>query len=294
MKHRRISKPFGHAEIRRKPAVIVSAVVLAGAAAAGVLLDHANHRDGRGDSASVASSDLRLAGGDQTAGGDLGAATTGSGGKSSTTGAAAAPKKAPTAKKQGSAKQAPKQVQGSATAPASPPPTQAPAEKVLDYQYQAQVNYYYCGPAATRIALTARGQSPSQDTVAVSLHTTTSGTDSANDTTRALNSMVGTNFYQTHEIPGDSATPAQMDQLQADVVHAVSNGYAVVSNVVGSVTDTSGGWHSYGGGHFLTIVGYQDQGRTVKIADPANPNNNSYWVTTINMANWMAHRGYSA
>lgn len=188
-----------------------------------------------------------------------------------------------------------------ASAPAVAPktPTQAttpaaPVSKVLDYQFQAQPNYYYCGPAATRIALTASGHTLSQDDIATKLHTTTSGTDSAIDTTRALNEVLGGNAYQTRAIPGPSATPAQMDQLQADVVRAVSGGRAIVANIDHTITDTGGSSHDYDGGHFLTVVGYQDAGRTVKIADPANPNSgNTYWVTTINMANWIATHGYS-
>jgi hypothetical protein len=149
-------------------------------------------------------------------------------------------------------------------------------------------------PAGTRIALTASGHTLSQDEVARLLGTSTGGTDSALDTTRALNNVVGGNVYQTREIRGPSATPAQMDQLQADVVRAISSGRAIVANIARSVTDTAGGWHAYDGGHYLTIVGYNDDGRTVKIADPANPNGaGTYWVTTINMANWIATHGYS-
>jgi hypothetical protein len=85
-----------------------------------------------------------------------------------------------------------------------------------------------------------------------------------------------------------------VDQLRADVVRAISSGRALVTNIVGSVTDTAGGSHGYGGGHYVSIVGYKDDGRTVKIADPANQNGDrTYWVTTINMARWMATRGYS-
>ncbi|MGC9665806.1 C39 family peptidase [Planosporangium sp. 12N6] len=192
--------------------------------------------------------------------------------------------------------QAQAQAQAPAAPSAAPTATPAPAPPVakeLDYQYQSQPNYYYCGPASTRIVLTVRGKTPSQDEVARLLGTDTGGTDSAVDTTRVLNSVLGTDFYQTRSIPGPAATPAQMDQLQADVVHAVSNGYGVVANVVGSATDTNGNWHSYGGGHYVAIVGYNDEGRAVKIADPANPSASSYWVTTINMAKWMVNRGYS-
>ncbi|MGA3564348.1 C39 family peptidase [Melissospora conviva] len=180
-------------------------------------------------------------------------------------------------------------------APAEPEPAPAPpAAMTVDYQYQVQNNYYYCGPAATRIALTARGANPSQDAVASKLGTTVFGTNSAHETTRVLNEMAGTDFYQTRSIPGPRATPAQMDQLQADVVHAVTNGYAVVANIAGTLTDVDGGWHSYDGGHYVTIVGYADEGRRVQIADPANAGVSSYWMTTIDMANWIATRGYSA
>ncbi|MFK3982453.1 C39 family peptidase [Micromonospora sp. NPDC050397] len=169
-----------------------------------------------------------------------------------------------------------------------------PAAKTLDYDYEAQINGWYCGPAATRIALTARDKTPSQDAVASALGTTMNGTNSADDTTRGLNSLAKTNFYSSTFIPG-TPSPAQMDRLQADVVHAISSGYAVVANIVGSATDVDGGWHAYDGGHYLTVVGYRDNGRTVQIADPAFVNGvSSYWMSTIDLANWMASRGYSA
>jgi hypothetical protein len=180
------------------------------------------------------------------------------------------------------------------TTPDKPKPAAPPESKVLDVEYQAQINGWYCGPAATRIALTARGRAPSQDEVASVLGTTVNGTNSAEDTTRGLNSLAKTDFYRTTSFPG-APSPAQMDQLQADVVHANSNGYAVVANIVGSATDTDGGWHSYDGGHYLTVVGYRDNGRTVQISDPAFVNGvSSYWMTTIDLANWIATRGYSA
>ena len=188
----------------------------------------------------------------------------------------------------------------SSAAPAAPTSTPSkppapPETKVLDYQFQTQINGWFCGPAATRIALTVRGEQPSQDEVAGDLGTTTNGTNSANDTTRVLNDVIGTDFYRTTELSGGAASPAQMDQLQADVVHAVTNGYAVVANIAGSATDVDGGWHSYPGGHYLTVVGYRDNGRTVKIADPAIPGDDSnYWMTTIDLANWVATRGYSS
>ncbi|MDG4798756.1 C39 family peptidase [Micromonospora sp. WMMD1082] len=169
-----------------------------------------------------------------------------------------------------------------------------PASKLLDYQYQAQTNGYYCGPAAVRNALSAAGIERSQDALASQLGTTYAGTNSAADTTRVLNATVKGSPYQTTMIRGGAATPAQMDQLQADVVAAITDGRGVVVNIAGSATDTNGGWHSFPGGHYVAVVGYEDDGRLVRIADSANASYPSYWMTTIDLANWAATRGYSA
>ncbi|WP_238015427.1 C39 family peptidase [Dactylosporangium sp. AC04546] len=170
----------------------------------------------------------------------------------------------------------------------------APLEKVLEAQFQQQPNFYWCGPAAARNALAASGFAVTQADMAPKLRTTTSGTDSAFDVTRGLNEVVGGNVYQTREIPGQSATPAEAGQLQSDVVRAVSTGRAVVANIVSTARDTNGVSHSFDGGHYVAIVGYTENGQIVKVADSANPNGDgTYWMTTSNMANWIARRGYS-
>ncbi|MGC4875814.1 C39 family peptidase [Micromonospora sp. DT43] len=174
-----------------------------------------------------------------------------------------------------------------------PQPPKPPATKVLDYDYEAQNTYYNCGPAATRNALSATGIDRTQEELGAELGTTEMGTNSAEDTTRALNAEVKGSPYQTRMFAG-APSPAQMDRLQADVVKAITDGRGVVANVVGDATDTDGGWHSYGGGHYIAVVGYKDNGRTVRIADSANPADPSYWITTIDLANWIATRGYSA
>lgn len=177
------------------------------------------------------------------------------------------------------------------TEPAAPEPA---ASTMLEYDYQAQINFYYCGPAAVRNALSATGVERTQDQLAGPLGTDQFGTDSAEDTTRVLNAEVEGEPYQTRMISGGSATSAQMDQLQADVVRAITDGRGVVVNVAGSATDTAGGWHSFPGGHYIAVVGYDDDGRLVQIADSANAAAGSYWMTTIALADWAATRGYSA
>lgn len=174
-----------------------------------------------------------------------------------------------------------------------PTPPKPPATKVLDYDYEAQNTYYNCGPAATRNALSAAGIDRTQEELGAELGTTEMGTNSAEDTTRVLNAEVKGSPYRTRMFPG-APSPAQMDRLQADVVKAVTDGRGVVANVVGDAVDTDGGWHSYGGGHYIAVVGYKDNGRTVRIADSANPADPSYWITTIDLANWITSRGYSA
>ncbi|MFB9236907.1 C39 family peptidase [Plantactinospora siamensis] len=182
----------------------------------------------------------------------------------------------------------------STAAPKPKPKPKPPAARSLKYDYEAQITGWYCGPAATRIALTVAGLHPSQDAVAAALNTTENGTDSAEDTTRVLNRLIKTDFYSTREFAG-TPTSAQVGRLRTDVVQAITSGHAVVANIVGSQVDTEGGWHYYDGGHYLTVVGYKDNGRTIKIADPAYVNGQSeYWMDTTDFANWMASRGYSA
>ncbi|MGC4767524.1 C39 family peptidase [Micromonospora sp. DT44] len=174
-----------------------------------------------------------------------------------------------------------------------PTPPKPPATKVLDYAYEAQNTYYNCGPAATRNALSASGIDRTQEELGAELGTTEMGTNSAEDTTRVLNAEVKGSPYRTRMFAG-TPSPAQMDRLQADVVKAITDGRGVVANVAGDAIDTEGGYHSYGGGHYIAVVGYKDNGRTVRIADSANAADPAYWITTIDLANWIATRGYSA
>ncbi|MER7459914.1 C39 family peptidase [Micromonospora sp. NPDC126480] len=166
------------------------------------------------------------------------------------------------------------------------------AERMVGVEYQAQPNFYYCGPAATRIALSAQGKALSQDEVAERLGTTEAGTDSALDTTRVLNELTG-GKYRTTEIPGPVAKPEEVDRLREDVVRALDEGRPVVANIKGTAVDTDGAPHSYEGGHYLTLVGYRDGGDLLRIADPAAPQA-EYWMTLEKLANWIAERGYSS
>jgi hypothetical protein len=316
VKHRRKRQRFSHARTSRSLRVPgISAAVLAVTATTGFLFTQldagAAHR-----SPNVVLADAALGAGGGTGGGLAGEISSSHNNPSAsraTPSAKQAPSTAPSTQAAAptvSATPVPSAPAGAVppdapTLPAAPPTAAAaavpqpapapPSEKVLDIQFQAQINGYYCGPAAARIALTAHGQTPSQDTVARALGTTTGGTNSAEDTTRGLNSFLGGAVYQTHLIP-NAVTAAQTAQFQADMVSAINSGKVVVSNIVGSAVDLAGIYHGYGNGHFLTVIGYRDGGQTVRVADPANPNGDTmyYWMSTAKFANWMSHRGYSS
>jgi Peptidase_C39 like family len=168
-------------------------------------------------------------------------------------------------------------------------------ERELDVRYEAQPNFYYCGPAATRNALSVLGKNINVDAMAQQMGTTENGTNSINDITPVLNKETGKkNAYHSVEIRDPKADDKQTDTLRTDIVKTVDDGRAVVANIAGTATDTDGNTHSYEGGHYISVVGYRDNGHTVTIADSANPNTASYRMSVDNLADWIATRGYSA
>ncbi|WP_410815150.1 C39 family peptidase [Micromonospora sp. 067-2] len=167
-------------------------------------------------------------------------------------------------------------------------------ERELGVRYQAQPNFYYCGPAATRNALSVQGKDISVDAMAKEMGTTENGTNSINDITPVLNKETGkADAYHSVEISKPDADAQQTARLRADVVRTVDDGRAVVANIAGTTTDTDGGVHSFEGGHYISVVGYHDGGNTVTIADSADPNTASYEVSIEHLADWIATRGYA-
>ncbi|MET7962889.1 C39 family peptidase [Micromonospora zamorensis] len=167
-------------------------------------------------------------------------------------------------------------------------------ERQLGVRYEAQPNFYYCGPAATRNALSVQGKNINVDDMAKEMGTTEAGTNSINDITPVLNKETGkADAYHSVEISKPDADATQTDKLRADVVKTVDDGRAVVANIAGTSTDTDGAIHSFEGGHYISVVGYRDGGNVVKIADSADPNQASYEVTAEHLADWIATRGYA-
>jgi Peptidase_C39 like family len=167
------------------------------------------------------------------------------------------------------------------------------ASKQLAVDYEAQPNFYWCGPAAARNALTADGHNIAMADLARQMGTTEEGTNSANDITAALNKVIGGDKYHTTELAKPTVSAQQTDTVKHDIVATIDDNRAVVANVAGTATDTDGIDHSYDGGHYIAVNGYRDNGNQVLIADSANPDTASYWINTADLANWMATRGYS-
>ncbi len=170
------------------------------------------------------------------------------------------------------------------------------ADAVLNIQYQVQQTGYWCGPAATRIALSAKtGNLPSQQQLANELPTTTNGTDWVGQVTRVLNSRLGTSWYETKEMPNDPPTQAQRDLLWRDIVLDINNGWAIVANIVAPANNHPPGYPNYTIYHYFTVIGYDSSDMTVKIADPASFGGNQiYWLTFNQLATLIPPKGYSA
>ncbi|WP_036371812.1 C39 family peptidase [Micromonospora sp. ATCC 39149] len=167
-------------------------------------------------------------------------------------------------------------------------------DRELDVRYEAQPNFYYCGPAAARNALSVQGKDIDVDTMAKQMGTTEAGTNSINDITPVLNKETGkADAYRSVEIRTGKADDKQTKTLRADIVRTIDDGRAVVANIAGTATDTDGVSHSFAGGHYISVVGYRDNGDVVKIADSANPDQASYWITVDHLADWIATRGYA-
>lgn len=175
-------------------------------------------------------------------------------------------------------------------------PARTTAVHTLEIDYQVQETGYWCGPAATRIALSARIAPPSQATLAAELGTTQNGTDHISQVTWVLNARLGTGWYETKEMPNDPPTQAQRDLLWRDVVLDIDNNYPIVANIVAPPGNQPPGYPSnqtiY---HYFTVIGYDDVQRTVLIADPASFSGYQiYWLSFNQLATLIPPKGYAA
>jgi hypothetical protein len=186
------------------------------------------------------------------------------------------------------------------------PPT--PSKKVLPFSWEGEQYGYYCGPSATRMALSSRmADPPSQSELGSYMGTTTNGTDDISLVRGAMNHYLSVSSYQVTYMPDDPPTAAQQADLKKSLVGSIDAGYALVVNVVS-------GWRppGYPSGtiyHYVAVVGYDSDGDKVLIADPAatgcgdglcgNPSSGfynvpkSYWIATSDLGVWITPKGYT-
>ncbi|MCA9558961.1 MAG: C39 family peptidase [Myxococcales bacterium] len=170
-----------------------------------------------------------------------------------------------------------------------------PGWKVLDIDFQIQQTGYWCGPAATHNALSARRAAPSQQQLANELPTTRNGTDWIGQITGVLNHHLDGNPYLTTEMPNDPPTPAQRDRLWMDIVTSIDNNYPVVANIVAPAHNHPPGYPNYTIYHYFTVIGYNADTAEVFIADSANFGGNTlYWLSFDQLATLIPPKGYSA
>lgn len=196
-----------------------------------------------------------------------------------------------------------------ATAPPIHDLATAPMKKVLPFNWQGEQYYYYCGPSAARMALSANlANPPSQTTIGNYMGTTTNGTDDIVNVNDALNHYLGIGSYVHTYLPNDPPSQSEQDALKQHLVQSIDKGYSLVANVVS-------GWRPPGypsSGtiyHYIALVGYDQGGDMVLIADPAatgcgsgycnDPSAEfgtlaqSYWIQTHDLGVWITPKGYT-
>ena len=187
---------------------------------------------------------------------------------------------------------------GALVAPASAYTPRTRGEKIEPTTWQQQVTQYYCGPAAARIAVSARDSTPpSQGTLASALGTTTNGTNFGS-MAPVLSRFVPNAVYRAEWMGSMTATTAQGNLLWDRATKNVDDGYATVCNWI----VLPGQYPKWGGNrgtiyHYVTIDGYDTRYRTLRISDPAGSTLSSslphrYWLPAQSVANYCAGRGY--
>ncbi len=163
-------------------------------------------------------------------------------------------------------------------------------------RYGEQKTAWSCGPAAVRVALSAQGVVfENESDLYGPLDTDSDGTDSiGGNVVPVMNRMLNTTWYESKDIPGSVASPESIEMLRADIQRDINENRLIVANVTGGAAqDVDGDYHQYPG-HYVAVVGYDDYGRTAHVYDSADVNGvHDYWMSTDNLATWIAGKGYA-
>ena len=163
-------------------------------------------------------------------------------------------------------------------------------------RWEVQETGFWCGPAATRMALSALMASPpSQATLARELGTTTAGTDWIGQITTVLNARIAPDRYKTIEMPNDPPTAEQKRRLWADIVESIDRNHPVVTNIVAPPWNHPPGYPDRWVYHYFTVAGYDATSNQVYILDSANfSGRGKYWLSFNQLATLIPPKGYAA
>lgn len=172
----------------------------------------------------------------------------------------------------------------------------------LDYDRAIvrQETGYWCGPASAQVVLNSRGIHVDESDLAREMGTTWNGTDFIGQIERVLDARVPDARYTSVQMPNDPPTIEQEIRLWADIVRSIDAGWGVVVNIVAPPSNypravpPSTISPAYSGGtvyHYMTVMGYDDERRSVWIADSGfTPF--GYWLGFDQLATLIPPKGY--
>lgn len=172
-------------------------------------------------------------------------------------------------------------------------PASAANWKILPHEHQWQETGYWCGPAATRAALSCKGIHLSQQDLANQLGTHEGGTDDISQVTSVLNNHLD-GYYESKYIPNDPPTQAQKDLLWDDLVTDIDNGYGLVANIWAPASNHPPGYPDEMIQHYFAVVGYNPDTRQAYIVDSAEFSQGQYWLSFDQLASLVPPKGYAA
>lgn len=168
-------------------------------------------------------------------------------------------------------------------------------KQVLEIDYQAQQTGYWCGPAASRMALSALMKSPpSQADLAKPLNTDEDGTDAVTDVVRGLNQYLDGEEYKARVLGVGAISDEQKDQLWGDLVKSIDKGHPMVANIVATAKNHPKGYPDRDVYHYIAAIGYDGRDKTVYIADSARFQGiERYELPLDQFASLVAMKGYT-
>jgi hypothetical protein len=164
----------------------------------------------------------------------------------------------------------------------------AHAAETVPYDYQRQETQAWCSAASARIALTARGRTPTQASLADALGLTrTRGLQDPYAIARVLNARLGIDDRTQRYYFRQPEAGTLKERLRARVVASIDSGYPVVINM-NQVDDED----YRASGHYIAIVGYR-RGE-YKISDPDAPGRDGVWRDVDNIVLWNKWNRFTA